>query len=153
MILGSRGRTLIKSFEKLELKAYHGAADPPGVWTIGWGHTGTDVQKGMVITEGRAEVLFDQDVEWAVDYVNSKIKVTTTQAQFDAMVSLVFNIGVGGFRTSTVLRLHNTNWDFGACAAFLMWHKSAGKKRRGLLRRRCMEAALYCEDRWETDER
>ena len=145
MKLGHRGAELIKEFEKLKLKAYRCSA---GVWTIGWGHTGPDVKPGMVITKARAKELFWQDVAWAVKYVNDHIKVRTTQSQFDAMVSLVFNIGRGGFRTSTVLRLHNMNWDFGACVAFLMWRKVKKKDSRGLLRRRCREAALYCEDDW-----
>ena len=102
MKLGHRGAELIKEFESLQLKAYRCSA---GVWTIGWGHTGPDVKPGMVITKSRAKELFWQDVAWAVEYVNSRTNVRTTQSQFDAMTSLVFNIGKGGFRTSTVLRL------------------------------------------------
>lgn len=139
----------ILDFEKLKLVSY---PDVKGVWTIGYGHTGADVGPHMKITESEARIFFKQDLAWAEHYVNTRLKSPTTQAQFDAMVSLVYNIGSGGFRTSTVLRLHNTNWDFGACAAFLMWHKSGGKRIRGLLRRRCQEAAMYCSEDWgQTD--
>ena len=151
MILSQKGEDFIKDFEQLRLEAYK--PHPRDEWTIGWGHTG-DVRPQDKISLDFAEYLFDRDVEWAVAYVNDRIKgVKTTQGQFDAMVSLTFNIGKGGFRTSTVLRLHRLNMDFGACAAFLMWHWSRGQRMRGLLRRRCLEAALYCDDNWgETDD-
>lgn len=149
MNLGERGAALIKSYESLKLEAYHGAADPEGVWTIGWGHT-KGVKEGDVITEEQAESFFQEDVAWAVEAVNETSLVErTTQAQFDAMVSLTFNIGAGGFSNSTVLRLHNAFDFFGACGAFYMWNRSAGQPRRGLLRRRAEEALLYCQDRWD----
>ena len=146
MKLSSNGVSFIQKWEELRLKAYR---DVKGVWTIGYGHTKTAEEYiGQTITQERATYLFNKDVAWAEEYVDKRIKTDTTQAQFDAMVSLTFNIGKGGFRTSTVLRLHNMNWDFGACAAFLMWHWSGGKRYRGLLRRRCEEAALYCSEPW-----
>ena len=53
-----KGREMIKSFEALSLKAYHGKADRAGVWTIGWGHT-KGVKPGDVITREKAEELFN----------------------------------------------------------------------------------------------
>ena len=147
MKLGQRGKALIKSFERCELTAYHGAADPAGLYTIGWGHTGPDVHKGLVITAARAEQLFAKDLKWVEHCLNDVIP-GTTKAQNDAMGSLCYNIGRGGFSRSSVLKRHNEGDPFAACKAFLMWHKLAGQNRRGLMRRRCQEAVLYCEDRW-----
>jgi lysozyme len=75
----------------------------------------------------------------------------TTQGEFDAMVSLTYNIGVGsadpkkpgGFTRSSVLRLHKAGDKAGAAAAFQMWNKQAGKVLNGLTIRRAAEAALY----------
>ncbi len=64
------GLALTKQFEGLELKAYQ---DSVGVWTIGYGHTGTDVKPGLVITEAQASVLLAADVAWAVTCVNKSV--------------------------------------------------------------------------------
>ena len=73
-------------------------------------------------------------------------KAPTTQAQFDAMVCLAYNIGVNAFQRSTVLRRHNAGDYAGAAAAFAMWNKGGGKVLKGLVRRRAAEAALYRSD-------
>jgi lysozyme len=148
MKLQFRGADLIKKYEVLKLKAYHGKADPEGVWTIGYGHT-KDVHKGMEITQVDANGLFDQDVEDYTEAVRNSVNLSvTTQAQFDAMVSLAFNIGVDNFESSSVLRFHNAGEHFAVCGAFLMWNISNGERRRGLIRRRCAEARLYCGDKF-----
>ena len=129
-----RGADLIKEYETLALKAYHGKADPDGVWTIGYGHT-KDVHHDMVISEADADVLFDQDVADYEEVVNNSVNLSaTTQAQFDAMVSLAFNIGADNFASSSVLRFHNMGESFQVCSAFLMWNISNGERRRGLIR-------------------
>lgn len=150
MKLGPRGRSLIKSFERCHLTAYQGKADRKGLLTIGWGHTG-DVHEGMTITAARAEQLFTEDTKWVEEALAKYVTAPTTPAQADAMGSLCYNIGADpkkGFPVSTVLKRHNEGKPFEACKAFLNWYRSAGEKRRGLMRRRCQEAVLYCEDRW-----
>ena len=67
----------------------------------------------------------------------------TTQNQFDAMVSLCYNIGAGNFRKSTVLREHRSANYSQAAKAFLMWNKAGGKVLNGLVARREAEKALY----------
>lgn len=149
-----RGANLIKEYETLELEAYHGKTDPEGVWTIGYGHTKSaggvyDVAEGQTITEADADALFEQDVADYEEIVNSSANLLfTTQAQFDAMVSLAFNIGVDNFVASSVLRFHNAGEPFAACSAFLLWNISNKERRRGLIKRRCTEAKLYCDDRF-----
>lgn len=149
MQLSEVGESLIKSFEKLELEAYHGEADPDDVWTIGWGHTGPEVKPGMTITAAEADALFDQDVADFVAAVNRATNEDiTTQSQFDALVSFTYNLGVGNLQASSVLRLHNSNQPMEAARVFTQWISSAGQKRRGLLLRRLAEASLYAADRF-----
>ena len=73
--------------------------------------------------------------------------VKTVSRQFDAMVSLCFNIGVGAFRSSTVLRQHRAGNYAAAGDAFLMWDKDHQDgvlvEVPGLLKRRQIERAFY----------
>lgn len=135
------GLALIKSFEGLRLTAYK---CPAGVWTIGYGHTGPDVRPGMVITTQEADALLKGDLDRFESGVDAAIGQTpTTSNQFSAMVSLAFNIGLGAFQRSTVLRQHKTGHYNLAAAAFLMWVKGGGRTLPGLVRRRTAERALY----------
>ena len=69
----------------------------------------------------------------------------TTQHQFDAMVSLAYNIGMGNFSASTLLRKHKAGDKAGAAAQFAVWNKANKKVMAGLTRRRAAEAALYAK--------
>lgn len=142
MKLSSRGLELIKRHEGLRLKAYTCSA---GVWTIGYGHTGPDVTPDLLITKEHADRLLAEDVADAEKGVFTRLKTPPTQNQFDAMVSLAFNIGVGAFAKSTVLRLYNAGDTLGASKAFALWNKAGGKENKGLLKRRLAEAELFLE--------
>ena len=83
----------LKGFEGLSLTAYEDAA---GILTIGYGHTGKDVRAGDRISEYWATELLRQDVRTAEQAVN-KLEVARTQGQFDALVSFVYNLGIGRF--------------------------------------------------------
>ena len=135
------GLDLIKAFEGLALKAY---TCPAGVLTIGYGHTGPDVYPGLRITADQAGELLRKDLakfeRGVMIYLDG---APTTQAQFDAMVSLDFNIGLGGFMRSSVLRHHKAGNRLRAAASFLMWVKGGGKTLPGLVRRRNAERKLY----------
>jgi lysozyme len=137
--LSREGLDLIKSFEGLELKAYH---DAVGVLTIGYGSTGAHVKPGMVITEAQAEELLRKDVS-RFEVAVRKLCPLTTQAQYDALVSLSFNIGESALKESTLRRLHNEGKYADAAAQFARWNKAGGKEMAGLTRRRAAEAALY----------
>lgn len=125
--------------------------DVAGVWTIGYGHTegfkDGRFTEGATLTEHQASSLLREDItarEKAVAYdVNAELK----QHEFDALVSLVYNIGVGNFRRSTLLRRLNQEDRAGAAEAFLMWNKArvGGTLRevRGLTRRRIAERAMF----------
>lgn len=142
MKLSATGLALIKSFEGLRLDAYRCAA---GVLTIGYGCT-RDVKWGDKITEGGAEILLKEDVSVFEDCVNDFVSVDLTQNQYDALVSLAFNIGCAAFRSSTLLKLVNAG-DFGAAShQFLRWNRGGGRVLAGLSKRRIAESQLFIGD-------
>jgi lysozyme len=139
MKIGTKGLALIKRFEGLRLKAY---LCPAKVWTIGYGSTGAHVKPGMEITEVQAEKLLLDDLD-RFEKAVSDAAPNATQDQFDAMVSLAFNIGIAGFQKSSVLRLHKAGRQSAAADSFALWNKGGGKVLAGLVRRRADEAHLY----------
>ncbi|MCP1104855.1 lysozyme [Serratia nevei] len=141
MIIGTNGLNLIKHFEGLKLRAYQCSAH---VWTIGYGHT-VDVSANDVITEEEALYFLHQDVAESERAVNQYVHVPLTQNQFDALVSFVFNLGVGNFRTSTLLKKLNAGDDDGAAQEFGRWIHAGGKVLPGLVRRREAERALFLQ--------
>lgn len=135
---------LIKRYEGLRLNAYRCAA---GVWTIGYGHTSAagapEVKPGMKITEPEAESILIRDLDKFIRGVEEAVKVPLSPNQFGACVSLAFNIGLGAFRKSSVLRFVNQKRFEDAADAFLLWNKAGGKVLKGLVRRRAEEAELF----------
>lgn len=151
MVVNTETKKLIKEFEGLRLKAYKCSA---GKWTIGYGHTSAAgepaVYEGMVITKREAERIFDRDIEQFASKIRPLFKVELTPNQFGACVSLAYNIGIGAFAKSSVLRFINNRKFEDAADAFLLWNKVTkdGKKvvEKGLTRRRAAEAALFKAD-------
>jgi len=139
MKTGINGINIIKEFEGLRLQAYKCPADR---WTIGYGHT-AGVSANDVITEAQAISLLCQDVAESERAVNHYVHVPLTQNQFDALVSFVFNLGVGNFRTSTLLKKLNAGDNDGAAQEFGRWIHAGGKALPGLVRRREVERALF----------
>lgn len=140
MTTSAQGMELIKSFEGLRLTAYLDAA---GVLTIGYGHTGPDVAAGATITAARAEELLRADLAGAEAAVTSAVQVPVTQGQFDALVSLVYNIGAGAFAASTLLRKLNSGDYAGAAQEFDRWIYAGGIVLGGLVSRRNAEQQLF----------
>lgn len=139
MKTSAKGLKLIKSHEGLRLNAY---LCPAKVWTIGYGHTGT-AEPGMVISQTQAEELLQSDLAWAEREINN-LPVQLNQHQFDALVSLIFNIGPGNFGRSTARRLIVANpSDRAIGPAIELWNKASGRVLPGLVRRRKEEAELY----------
>lgn len=139
MKTASTGLALIKQFEGLKKQAY---ICPAGVLTIGYGSTGPHVKRGMVITEAQADALLAQDLVRFERAVNA-LGVSLTQNQFDALVAFAFNVGVGAFASSTLVKLLKQGDTKGAAAQFGRWTKADGKTLPGLVRRRAAEAALF----------
>lgn len=141
MKTSSRGVALIKEFEGLETKAYR---DIGGVLTIGYGHTGPDVQEYMVITAKEAGDLLERDLVRFEKCVSQGLDREALQNQFDAMVALAFNIGCSAFSTSTVLRRFNKGESPERVAdAWIWWNRVDGKISPGLVRRRRAEIDLF----------
>lgn len=138
------GINIICESEELYLKAY---LCPKGIPTIGYGHTKTvtheDVKNGRIITENEADRLFLQDVMDACKDVETLVKVRLNDNQFSALVSLVFNIGEGQFKNSTMLRKLNQSNYPAASAEFKRWKYCKGKVLAGLVKRRQKEEDLF----------
>lgn len=113
-------------------------------WTIGWGHTGLDVVQGLDWTQDQADAALTRDVGQAAYWVN-KILIGTplSQEQFDALVSLVFNIGYENFLGSTMHSKLVALDYYGAAAEFPKWCHAGGEVEPGLVKRRAQEQALF----------
>jgi len=133
---------LIKGFEQCRLTSYMPTShDVP---TIGWGSTGPDIRLGMTWTQEQADARFATDLNRFAHSVETMLAgAKTTQGQFDACVSLAYNIGAEAFRKSTLLRLHLAGQSDQAAAQFDRWTKQAGVVLKGLVRRRAAEKAMY----------
>lgn len=157
-----KGRRFIQNYEALRLQTYDDATGAPvnvggfarGTLTIGFGHTGPDVVPGLIITRVRADELFSQDLKRFEAGVESVLKRAASQAQFDSLVSLAYNIGLGqfeipgtqpgrGFRGSTVLKEFNKGNLAAAANAFIMWINDDGKISVGLVKRRVAEIVQF----------
>ena len=145
MKISSRGLELIKDFEGFSSTSYLDVVNIP---TIGFGNTfyedGRKVKLGEQISKTDAlkllEVVANRDF---ADKIFPSIKVKVTQSQFDAMVSLAYNIGTGTFLKSTLLKKVNAGDFAGAGEEFLRWNKANGKEVLGLTRRREREKQLF----------
>lgn len=126
MKMSANGRALLIQREGFRLKAYK---DSVGVWTIGVGHTAGAGKPypaaGMTITKAEVDNILARDLVQFEEAVRSAVHVPLTQGQFDALVSLAFNIGAGGFKKSSVVRRLNEGNYRAAADAFLMWNKPA----------------------------
>ena len=140
----TRGLALIKQYEGLRLEAYQ---DSIGIWTIGYGHTAQAGHPhpvpGMRITQSEADAILARDLADFERAVDNAVARPPTQSQFDAMVSLCFNIGPGNFARSSVVRCFNLGDESQAAEAFLLWNKAGGKFLPGLARRRAAEKRLF----------
>ena len=140
---------IIERWEGLRLDAY---LDPVGIPTIGYGTirypNGQKVKLGDQITQAEAEAFLKFEVDDVVRDLNEILRdIAVNQNQFDAVVSLCYNIGLGGFRESTVLRKLREG-DFPAASkAFDLWNKGTvdGVKvvLPGLVNRRKDERTLF----------
>jgi lysozyme len=145
---------LIRHFEGLSLTGY---LDPIGIPTIGYGRTGPVAVVGKRITLSEADALLDEDVARHAQIVRDQITVSLTQGEFDALASLVFNLGYipksmkaclnGGVTDAGKVM---TPGSYGsALLQFPRNCRAGGKPLKGLYRRRLAEACLFCDLPWE----
>jgi lysozyme len=134
------GLAITEQFEGCRLVAYQ---DQVGVWTIGYGHTGSGVASGLTITQDQAIDLLTSDVAASAAYVNAAVTVELQQNEFDALVDFVFNLGRGAFAGSTLLKNLNAGQFDAAATQFDLWDHAGGQVVAGLLRRRQAEQAMF----------
>ncbi|MGL5690828.1 MAG: lysozyme [Bacteroidales bacterium] len=141
MKISDKGLSLIKEFEGCRLEAYKCSA---GVWTVGYGHTGSEVKAGLKITQRQAEEWLLKDCNRVLEMLRKTLRVPLRQNQVDALVSLGFNIGTDALRRSTLMILVNRDPDErGIPDEFDRWVYAGGKMVTGLVRRRKAERMLY----------
>lgn len=140
---------LIKRFEgcaRLRGDGLVEAYPDPGTggepWTIGWGTTGRDVTCGTVWTQDQCDARLEADIARHAGEVRQAIgDATTSQHQFDALVSFHYN--TGAIHQATLTRKHVAGDHEGAAGEFPRWKHAGGRVLKGLVRRRRAEAALY----------
>jgi lysozyme len=148
MDMSPEGLAELIKHEGMKFNAYK---DIAGVWTICVGHTSAagppKVRPGMTATLDQCMEMLKHDVSKYEDAVELAVKKPMTQHQFDAMVSLCYNIGPAAFRKSSVLRHFNAGDTLRAADSFLLWNKArvGGKLKvvRGLVNRRERERDMF----------
>lgn len=136
----------IQQFEGLKLKAYK---DSVGIWTIGFGNifnldTGNPIKEGDEITQETADRWLKIEVDQLQAKMRKVITVPLNDNQWTALTSLVYNIGFGAFKRSTLLRLLNAGASKEEVAKqFLRWNRAGGKEIQGLTNRRKAEYNLF----------
>lgn len=146
MKLSSSGLDLIKRFEGYSDRPYLCAAGKP---TISYGLTyypnGKKVtMKDSKITKEEGDEMFYKIVSNFAADVLKLVKSNISVNQLNALTSFAYNVGVGNFQKSTLLKLVNVNPNDAMIAKeFLKWNKAGGKVLNGLTNRRIAESALY----------
>lgn len=146
MELSRKIKEMIKGWEGCRLTAYR---CPAGVLTIGYGHTGADVTPGKRITQAEADRLFESDIrKFAATVAPLFAGTSIDNNQFDALVSLSYNIGSLSVKAPTLLRKVKANPDDPSIRAEFLKHVNARvngvlKPLPGLVKRRTAEANHY----------
>lgn len=146
MAISQKGIDLIKSKEGFRADSYQ---DSGGIWTIGYGSTmyqdGTKVGPGQTITEAQADALINWEVAMKTNGIRQALdKVILNQNQLDAIICFTYNVGVGAFTKSTLLKKIRVNpKDPSIRDEFMKWVNVQGKKVKGLENRRKAESDLY----------
>jgi len=154
MQMSEHGLGLLEKWEGFELNVYK---DSAGLPTIGVGHllTKSELSSGKIVLNGSSVQysggltnqqvldLLGQDVKPAELAVNNGVKVALNQNQFDALVSFTFNVGVGAFTDSTLLKVVNQQQYDAVPTQFLRWVRSGGQVVQGLVNRRQNEISLW----------
>nr|WP_220132981.1 glycoside hydrolase family protein [Citrobacter freundii] len=135
---------LIKHFESCKLEAYPDPGSGGDPWTIGWGSTGPDINKGTKWTQAECDQRFASDLTLYGNKVAALLgNAVTSVHQFGALTSFAYNAGIHALADSTLLRKHKAGNFAGAAEEFGRWIYGSGKVLPGLIRRRTEEAKMY----------
>jgi len=142
MQTSERGIALLKESEGFSATPY---ICPAGKPTIGYGHVIRDDENfaDQGIDDAQAESLLRRDIGTAEQAVFEAVSVGLTQNQFDAMVVLTYNIGIGAFQNSTLLKDLNAGDIDSALSQWGRWIYASGKPLPGLIARRKAEVELF----------
>lgn len=149
MNLSENGKKFIKSQEACVLQTYQCSA---GKDTIGFGHTGNDVTKGMTITLEQANALFDKDIAYFEAEVDKRLNgIDLSQHEFDALVSFAYNAGIANLfgngkdkmQSTLIKKLKAGKPKNEIAAEFNKWVYASGMKNAGLIARRDKEAEMF----------
>ena len=154
MAIGAKAEELIKKFEADDINKYLDAyIDPVGIPTIGYGSTYNydakrKVKLGDNITVEKAIDWLRKETKTIAPQIKALVKVPINQNQLDSLTSFVYNVGIGAFKNSTLLRLLNSGAPKSEVAAqFDRWNKGTVNGEKvvlpGLVRRRSEEKALF----------
>ncbi len=133
------GLNLIKGFESFSPVKYFCPAGKP---TIGYGHVIRPGETFGRIDEETGQELLAEDCGIAENFINATTP-GLSQNEFDALVSFVFNVGVGNYDSSTLKKKLKAGDKAGAAEEFLKWDHVHGEVMPGLARRRAAERALF----------
>jgi lysozyme len=149
MKTGKLGKAIIQKWEGYHTakpdgscEAYLDRVASPPVWTIGFGCT-EGVHKGMVLTRKEAEAFLDKEIAQTEEEVSKVLQVELNQNQYDALISIAYNLKGGIYKAPTLMR-HINNQDWAAASKAFMLYTGAGKKKiKGLINRRNDEVKLF----------
>lgn len=145
MKTSQKGKDLLAELEGLKLSPYLDSIKVP---TIGIGNTFYEDGRKVTmqdppITKERAYQLLDNVLKKFEEGINSLVKVPLTQNQFDALICFSYNVGLGNFQKSTLLKFINVKNFEQAPGEFIKWTKAGGQVLPGLVTRRTKERALF----------
>lgn len=138
--VSAAGAVLIAAFEGFS--ALSEQPLPGDKWTVGFGHT-ENVEPGQQVALPQALGMLKGDLELASKTVTKYVRVPMTQNQFDALTSLVFNIGSASFVASTLLKKLNAGDMDGVDTEWMRWKYFHGVAQKGLENRRAAELAVF----------
>lgn len=133
--VSSIGIASIAGYEGLRTAAY---LDPVGIPTICYGYT-ENVVLGMTKTKSECVYMLEEEVKKFTEGVLKQTKVPLTQGELDAYVSFAYNVGLGAYSSSTLLKLLNQGKRREACSQLNRWVYAKGQKLPGLVARRAAE--------------
>ena len=138
---------IVQHWEGCRLTPYHGKADRPEVWTIGWGCISIDgvavSHDTPTISQARADGLLANELAGSQAAVRRRITVPLTDYQEAALISFTYNLGEGNLNLSTLRTLLNGGHLAEAAAEFGKWIMSNNQPVKGLIRRRGAERAVF----------
>ena len=145
---------VIRRFEDCRLRSYPDPITRGAPWACGWGATGPEIGPGVVWTQERADLRLVGDVAQREVVAARAITVPVTQGQFDAFVSILYNVGAGSDikngiirlksgQPSTLLRLLNSGNPVASADEFMKWNSPGSSVTHGLNRRRMVEQAVF----------